>query len=44
LTRRVKAYVDRHFAEVMAGNARLKSPAALIAAALADGICEELFA
>lgn len=41
---RVKAYVDQHFADVMAGRARLKSPATLIAEALADGICEELFA
>lgn len=43
LSRRVKACVDQHFADVMAGKARLKSPAALISEALADGIFEELF-
>lgn len=42
--RAMKAYIDAHLAEVMAGAARLKAPATLIAEAFAEAFCKEYMA
>lgn len=42
LSRRIKAHIDRHIEDVMAGRARFKKPSQLAAEVWAEHVVEEL--